>query len=349
MKRLWLIGVSAALLLGLIGGPALAQEDIYVDAADLEIGKLVAGEDEGEGTFTFTVACQGRASRQVTVAVGETLPAIDQVAVGTSCLITEEDVSEDDAPTWSISGGGTFVVQDDPRQVEVTITDDAVVTLIADNPEDVVLAAGDLLVSKELDLVGDGEFEGINGTEFGFRVACEGRATRNVTLAADDPPFQEINLPAGTSCDVSEVDARGADPVTISVTGDATRGAFTVVGTSVTVTIPEVDDVTDPAEVTVVFTNTFEDEEEVLPDPTPTPTPEPTPTPTPAPTPAPTPTPTPVTDVTVVEDVTTVKDRALAFTGLEVTWAALLALALLASGSTGLYLARRRDSGGSTQ
>ncbi|MFO8075256.1 MAG: DUF5979 domain-containing protein, partial [Egibacteraceae bacterium] len=287
-------------LIGMLGGPAAAQ---YTQTGDLDIGKLVAGGDEGEGSYAFTVACQGRATRQVAVEPGETVRAISAVSVGTVCRITEEDIAEDDAPTWSLSGDGTLTLVGDPREVDVEITGSGTVTLTADNPEDTVLSAGDLLVSKDLELLGDGEFEGIEDLDFGFRVGCEGRATREVTLAADDPPFQEINLPAGTECVITEVDARGADPVTISVTGDAARGDFTVAGTRVAVTIPEVDDVTDPAEVTVLFTNTFEDEEEVLPDPTPEPTP--------VPTPAPPPTPAPVTDVTVVEDVTTVRDRTL--------------------------------------
>ena len=343
MKRLLLLSASAALALALVGGPAMAQN--YTPTGNLDIGKLVAGEDDGEGPFTFTVACTDRAERQVSVDPGETVRAISAVSVGTTCLITEEDVDAEKAPTWSFEGDGSIEVQDDPRQVEVTIDGSGTAILTADNPEDVVLAAGDLLVSKELELLGDGEFEGIEDTEFGFRVGCGGRATRNITLTADDPPFQEVNLPAGTECVITEVDTRGADPVTITVTGDADQGDFTLENDRVSVTIPEAeeDDEVGPVEVSVVFTNTFEDEEDVLPEPPVEPTPTPVPTPDPEPTPV-DPEPTPTEDVTVVED------RVLAVTGLEVTWAALLALALLGTGGLGLYAARRRArNGGGTR
>ncbi|MET4061550.1 LPXTG-motif cell wall-anchored protein [Arthrobacter sp. UYP6] len=199
----------------------------------LVVRKVVAGTAAGaQGEVQISVVCTADGATvlntTVTIPAGETDPAASEfpgLAAGTSCTVTETANGETDAVSVTVTGGGSVTVPAG-GSVESTITDTY------------EFRPGTFAVRKDI----AGEGAGRQG-EVILQVSCTSGLTDTITIPAgtvDSTTEEYENLPAGTSCTVTET-ANGANAaVSVTTVIDPAGGTVSIpAGNGVEVTVTD--------------------------------------------------------------------------------------------------------------
>ncbi|WAP51067.1 thioester domain-containing protein [Arthrobacter sp. ATA002] len=187
----------------------------------LAVRKIVTGTAAGaQGEVQISVICTSDGATvlntTVTIAAGETEPEVSEfpgLAAGTECILTETVNGETDAVSVTVAGEGTVTVPAG-GSVEATITDTYEFT------------PGTFAVRKEI--AGDGA--GRQG-EVVLAVTCTSGLSDTIIIPAGtvDPTTEEYeNLPAGTSCTVTETTDGENDAVSVTTVIDPAGGTVTI-------------------------------------------------------------------------------------------------------------------------
>ena len=199
----------------------------------LVVTKTNTGEAAGaQGEVTISVVCtlDGATvlNETVTIPEGTLTPEAAEfpnVAVGSSCAVTETARGETTAVAVTVEGEGTVVV---PPTGSVTA---ALTNTYTFNP-------GTLAVRKDITGAGAGR-QGV----VTLQVTCSSGASRTITIPASttEPTTEEISgLPAGTTCTVTETADGATTEVSVSTVIDPAGGAITIpAGDGVEVTVTD--------------------------------------------------------------------------------------------------------------
>ncbi|MCC3277023.1 thioester domain-containing protein [Arthrobacter sp. zg-Y20] len=199
----------------------------------LVVTKTNTGEAAGaQGEVTISVVCtlDGATvlNETVTIPEGTLTPQAAEfpnIAVGSSCTVTETGRGETTAVAVTVEGEGTVVV---PPTGSVTA---ALTNTYTFNP-------GTLAVRKDITGSGAGR-QGV----VTLQVTCSSGAGRTITIPAGttEPITEEITgLPAGTTCTVTETADGATTEVSVSTVIDPAGGAVTIpAGDGVEVTVTD--------------------------------------------------------------------------------------------------------------
>ncbi|WP_104055333.1 MULTISPECIES: thioester domain-containing protein [unclassified Arthrobacter] len=199
----------------------------------LAVRKIVTGTAAGaQGEVQISVLCTSDGATvldtTVTIAAGETEPEASEfpgLAAGTECSVTETVNGETEAVSVTVSGEGTVTVPAG-GSVEATITDTY------------EFRPGTFAVRK--DIAGDGA--GRQG-EVVLTVTCTSGLSETITIPAGttEPTTEEYeNLPAGTSCTVTETSDGTNAEVSVTTVIDPVGGTVTIpAGDGVEVTVTD--------------------------------------------------------------------------------------------------------------
>ncbi|MDN3481573.1 thioester domain-containing protein [Arthrobacter sp. APC 3897] len=199
----------------------------------LAVRKIVTGTAAGaQGEVQISVVCTSEGSTvldtTVTIAAGETEPEASEfpgLAAGTECTVTESVNGETEAVSVTVTGEGTVTVPAG-GSVEAAITDTY------------EFRPGTFAVRK--DIAGDGAGR---QSEVVLTVTCTSGLSDTITIPAGttEPTTEEYeNLPAGTSCTVTETTDGTNAEVSVTTVIDPAGGTITIpAGDGVEVTVTD--------------------------------------------------------------------------------------------------------------
>ncbi|MFJ7748458.1 DUF5979 domain-containing protein [Arthrobacter sp. NPDC097144] len=200
---------------------AIVTDTYTFTSGTLAVTKTNTGEAAGaQGDVTISVVCTLDGATvldtTVTIPAGTLTPEAAEfpnLAVGSSCTVTETATGETTSVAVTVEGEGTVVV---PETGSVT----AALT------NSYTFKPGTLAVRK--DIAGDGA--GRQGVVT-LQVTCSSGLNQTITIPAGttDPTTEEFTgLPAGTTCTVTETADGETTEVTVTTTVDPAGGAVTI-------------------------------------------------------------------------------------------------------------------------